>query len=142
MRPSPVFALALVAVIPWFMPRAAHSKYFRTEAVGNSWRKTGNANAYLMVSVSSDAPRPLYVEAILPLPDGSAGKPIRKTVSSTESRIDFEGPVLSGWKVEKTYVFRLRAYADPGYTKMADSLEQRSVCIKPPEKYLKQLKDE
>jgi len=75
---------------------------------------------------------------VLPVPGGGTGDPIRKTVSLEDSRINFDGPVLSGWKSGSIYVFRLRAYADAGYTRMIDSLEQRSLCNKPPERYLRQ----
>jgi hypothetical protein len=93
-------------------------------------------------AVSTNAPRPLYVEAVLPSPDGSVANPIRKAVSTTDSRVSFDGQVLSGWKPGSIYLFRLRAYADADYTRVVDSLEQRSLCSKPPENYLKQLKDE
>jgi hypothetical protein len=109
---------------------------------GYIWRKSGAAHANFILAVSSNAPRPLYVEAVLPLPDGRAGDPIRKAILVEDSRVSFDGPVLSGWRPGSIYLFRLRAYADADYTKLIDSLEQRSLCIKPAERYLMQLKDE
>jgi hypothetical protein len=126
-----------------FDPATASSKFvFPAKAAGYIWRKSGAAHANFILAVSSNAPRPTYVEAVLPLPDGRAGDPIRKTVLVEDSRVSFNGPVLSGWRVGSIYIFRLRAYGDAGYTKMIDSLEQRSLCSKPPERYLRQLKDE
>ncbi len=123
-------------------PRPSQSSYFRAEVAGYIWRKNGTAHANFILAVLSNAPRPLYIEAVLPAPEGGPSEPIRKTVSLDDSRVNFDGPVLSGWKPGTIYFFRLRAYADAGYTRMIDSLEQRSLCSKPPERYLRQLKDE
>ena len=143
MRTSLMFGCLVLALIGCSTPpRPSQSSYFRAEAAGYVWRKSGNANANFILAVSTNAPRVLYVEAILPSPDGSAANPIRKAVSITDSRVSFDGPVLSGWKPGSIYLFRLRAYSDADYTRVVDSLEQRSLCSKPPEKYLKQLKDE
>jgi hypothetical protein len=59
-----------------------------------------------------------------------------------EFRVSFDGPLCAGWRSGSIYIFRLRAYADSAYSKMVDSLEQRSLCSKPSEKHLRQLKDE
>ena len=140
MHTSLIAAFLLVTFPPFLMPRAAHSKYFRTESVGNSWRNNGTAGTDFTLTISADAPRPLYVEAMLPAPDGSTAETISKTVRAGESRVSFEGPVKSGWRPNKTYVFRLRAYADAAHKQMIDSLEQHSVCVKPPDYLLRQLK--
>jgi hypothetical protein len=142
MKPHVLFSFSLLAVLPFLMPRAAHSKYFKTYDVGQSWRKNGTANARISVTVSPDAPRPLFVEALLPAPDGSTGEIMSKTVRVGESDISFEAAVRSGWRPNKTYVFRVRAYADAAYKKMIDSLEQHSVCVKPPDELLRKLKSD
>jgi hypothetical protein len=143
MRVSLVLGCLLLAFVGCSTPpQPAVSSYFQAKAAGYIWRKSGAADANFILAVSSNAPRPTYVEAVLPLPDGRAGDPIRKTVLVEDSRVSFNGPVLSGWRVGSIYIFRLRAYGDAGYTKMIDSLEQRSLCSRPPERYLRQLKDE
>jgi hypothetical protein len=142
MKPHVLFSFSLLAVLPFLMPRAAHSKYFKTNDVGQSWRKNGTSNARIAVTVTPDAPRPLYVEALLPDPGGSAGETISKTVRAGESDISFEGPVQSGWRPNKTYVFRVRAYADAAHKRILDSLEQHSVCVKPPGELLRKLKSD
>ena len=143
MRTSILFGCLLLVLVGCSTPpRPAQSLYFRAEAAGYVWRKSGSAHALFSLAVLSNAPRPLFVEAVLPVPSGRAGDPIRKTVGPEEDHVSFDGPVVSGWEPGNFYLFRLRAFADVGYTRMIDSLEQRSLCSKPPEKYLRQLKDE
>jgi hypothetical protein len=142
MRTSLLFGCLLLALTGCStLPEPAQSSYFRAIDAGYDWHKNGNACARFALAVSANAPQPLYVEAVLPLPDGSASVPIRQTVSNTNSHVSFEGPFVPGWKHRAIYLFQLRAYSDAGYTKMIDSLEQRSLCIKPPEDILRRLKD-
>lgn len=122
-------------------PAPRQSSLFRAEVAGYTWDRSGAAQAVFALAVSGRGPRPLYVEAVLPSPDGGAGDVVKKVVSAGESQVRFEGPTRSGWKSGGTYVFRLAAYADESRTMLVDSLEQRSLCQMPPQDLLRQLKE-
>lgn len=123
-------------------PKPAQSSHFRAEFAGYTWKKDGSARARFSLTVLETTPRPLYVEAILPSPNGGRGDTVRKVISSGDSSVSFDGPFHTGWKSGSIYVFQLRTFSDSSYRESINMFEQRSLCTKPPDSLLKQLKDE
>lgn len=122
-------------------PTPVHTSLFRAEVAGYTWKKDGSAQAVFSLAVLGRAKVPLYLEAELPSPSGKPGDKVRKNLSAGEATVSFEGPWGVGWKSGNVYMFRLLAYSDAAYTQQIDSLEQLSLCRKPPDDLLKQLKD-
>lgn len=122
-------------------PIAAESSLLKVNFAGFGWRKDGAATAVFDLTVAGHAPRPLYVKVALPTPTGPPEK-VRQVVSPLESVLRFKGTPRAGWNSGGSYVFKVAAYRDPGHTELVDSLEQRSLCTKPPNSMLSQLRDE
>ncbi len=122
-------------------PKVEESGFFKVNLAGVGWKKDKTATAVFDLSVSGHAPRPLYVEAALPTPGGAPEK-IKQTLSAMDSVVRFKGTPQAGWRSGTFYVFRLSAYRDPGYTELVGSVEQRSMCTRPADSVLNQLRDE
>lgn len=117
------------------------SGFLRAEYAGFHWqyrartslsRRNTVAQARLILAVSSAAPRPLHIEAILPSPGNQTGERIRKSVQARESQVEFEGQMQVGWRANHIYAFRANVYEDSEYTDLMDSMEWSVLCVPPP----------
>jgi hypothetical protein len=107
---------------------------------GQKWGPRRTAQAAFQAQIVTPGWLPFFVEIRLPDPDSDAPEVIRKEIAKDSHFIEALGKPRSGWVDGTTYQYEIRIYSDQSYSQLLDSLEQPSVCYRPPNDVLDRLK--